>query len=211
MSVADTQPVVGGRLARSQADRRARVIAAALELGEERGHPDLIQMKDIAERSGVALGTIYRYFSAKDRVLAAALASWATQLEAEVAQRPPKGSTSAERVVAVVRRATRAIERQPDLARTLFLSFSSHRVPGVERDLMSGMARLLASSSGDVDEDVQRGLIRVLPHIWYSGLMGWVNGWRDIRELGDDLEFVCRWLLSGSPPAPRRTIDKIRS
>ena len=34
-------------------------------------------MKDVAERSGVALGTIYRYFSSKDHVAAAALLEWA--------------------------------------------------------------------------------------------------------------------------------------
>ena len=59
-------------LTKSQAARRERVIRAAMELGAEGGY-DAVQMRDVAQRAGVALGTIYRYFSSKDHLLAAAM------------------------------------------------------------------------------------------------------------------------------------------
>lgn len=38
---------------------------------------DQIQMRDVAEAVGVALGTLYRYFSSKEHVYAAVLMEWA--------------------------------------------------------------------------------------------------------------------------------------
>ena len=52
-------------------------------------------MKDVAERSGVALGTIYRYFSSKDHVAAAALLEWARSLDAGRAVRRGRGGVGA--------------------------------------------------------------------------------------------------------------------
>ena len=63
-------------LTRSQKARRTRVIEAAMALASEGGY-DAVQMRDVAERADVALGTIYRYFASKDQLLAAALVEWA--------------------------------------------------------------------------------------------------------------------------------------
>src|SRR5437764_4681187 len=57
-----------GALARSQAARRRRVLDAALRLAGE-GGLDAVQMRDVAAAAGVALGTVYRYFSSKERLL----------------------------------------------------------------------------------------------------------------------------------------------
>ena len=57
-------------LTANQAARRGRVLDAALELAAEGGY-DAVQMRDVAARAQVALGTIYRYFASKDHLLAA--------------------------------------------------------------------------------------------------------------------------------------------
>ena len=54
----------------NQAARRDRVLEAAMDLAGEGGY-DAVQMRDVAARAQVALGTIYRYFSSKDHLLAA--------------------------------------------------------------------------------------------------------------------------------------------
>ncbi|MDZ7731933.1 MAG: TetR family transcriptional regulator [Acidimicrobiia bacterium] len=84
-------------------------------MGAEGGY-DAVQMRDVAARAGVALGTIYRYFSSKDHLLAAALVEWVNDLERRVNQRPPRGDTIADRVVDILRRATKAMENDPQLA-----------------------------------------------------------------------------------------------
>ncbi|TML66926.1 MAG: helix-turn-helix transcriptional regulator, partial [Actinobacteria bacterium] len=53
----------------NQAARRDRVLDAALVLAAEGGY-DAVQMRDVATRAQVALGTIYRYFASKDHLLA---------------------------------------------------------------------------------------------------------------------------------------------
>src|SRR3954470_17696031 len=102
------------QLTRGQAGRRQRVIRAALDLAAEGGY-DAVQMRDVAQRGQVALGTIYRYFSSKDHLLAAALVEWVNDLEQRVSLRPPKGGTIADNMVDILGRATRAMEREPEL------------------------------------------------------------------------------------------------
>ena len=75
-------------MTRSQQARRDRVIQAALELAEEGGY-DAVQMRDVATTASVALGTIYRYFTSKDHLLAAALVEWSGDLKRRLAVRPP--------------------------------------------------------------------------------------------------------------------------
>ena len=61
-------------LTRAQQARRQRVIDAAMALGLEGGY-EAVQMRDVAARADVAMGTVYRYFTSKDHLLAAALES----------------------------------------------------------------------------------------------------------------------------------------
>ena len=63
-----------------QKDRRRRVIKAAMEMADEGGY-EAVHMRQVAERSGVALGTIYRYFNSKDQLLLAVLAEWPRRCE----------------------------------------------------------------------------------------------------------------------------------
>src|ERR1043165_5918735 len=87
------QPVaVGGRRARNQAVRRKRGIDAATELAAVGGY-EAVQMRDVADKADVALGTLYRYFPSKDQLLVAALGEWATSLERRLMQKPPPGET----------------------------------------------------------------------------------------------------------------------
>ena len=82
-------------LTSSQAARRQRVLDAALKLGSNGGY-DAVQMRDVAATADVALGTIYRYFSSKDHLLAEALVSWVNDLGRRVHARPPKEARLAE-------------------------------------------------------------------------------------------------------------------
>src|SRR5579883_711091 len=99
-------------LTRAQQARRQRVIDAAMALGLDGGY-DAVQMRDVAARAGVAMGTVYRYFTSKDHLLAAALVHWVEQLDARLAQMPAQGETASARVMDALDRALRAMGRQP--------------------------------------------------------------------------------------------------
>jgi TetR/AcrR family transcriptional regulator, cholesterol catabolism regulator len=185
------------QLTKSQAARRQRVVAAALELGSEGGY-DAVQMRDVAARANVALGTIYRYFSSKDHLLAAALVEWARDLERRATTRPPRGDTTADRVVDLLGRAVRAMEREPKLSAAVVAALTSNdahvsdcqREVGIVMDRIQGMA-----FPDDFDPETERRIIRALGHVWFASLLGWVNGWKGMSETGDELDSAAHLML----------------
>ena len=76
-----------GALARSQAARRRRVLDATLALAADGGF-DAVQMRDVAAAADVALGTVYRYFSSKERLLLEAMAEQQADLRAYLDSAP---------------------------------------------------------------------------------------------------------------------------
>jgi len=181
----------------TQAARRERVIRAALELGAEGGY-DAVQMRDVAARSEVALGTIYRYFSSKDHLLAAALVTWTEDLERQVARRPPKGRTPSDRVGDVLRRATQGMARQPQLTEAVVLAISSpdRGAASCQGDVAASMARVMDRAiPDDLDPAVRADVVRVLNFVWYGALLGWVNGWSGTDDVGREITSACRLLL----------------
>lgn len=189
-------------LTRSQAARRERVITAAMMLGAEGGY-DAVQMRDVATSANVALGTIYRYFASKDHLLAATLVEWVGDLQRRLAQQPPKGDSAADRVVEVVMRATRSLERKPKLTAALLTAVSSPdpAVSDCQTQVTRMMGELLSAPMYDVEPLRRAGVVQVLSHVWFSTLLGWVNGWENVGRVGDELELATRLLLEGTAPA----------
>ena len=84
--------LVSGTRAAETADRKRRLLAAATGLAAEGGY-DAVQMRDVAARAEVALGTLYRHYASKDQLLLAAMAQQAATLRERLDQRPAAGST----------------------------------------------------------------------------------------------------------------------
>jgi TetR/AcrR family transcriptional regulator, cholesterol catabolism regulator len=184
----------------NQAARRARVLDAALALAAEGGY-DAVQMRDVASRAQVALGTIYRYFASKDHLLAECqLEAWRTMRE-RFAQRPLHGATAADRVMELIRRVMRTVEREPQQAAAL-ITASSSPDPAV-RDCQVEMVALqdatLIAAMGDLDSDTAADIARTLRHVWFSTLLAWVNGWNDYDAITREYEVAARLLLRDAP------------
>ena len=184
-------------LSPEQQDRRRRLIDAAFELGAEGGY-EAVQMRDVSVTANVALATIYRYFSSKDDLLAAAMTEWTGRLRGRVAQSPPRGETAADQMVDVLRRACQAMERQPKLSEALVRALSSAdagvRASGaeVQRQIASMGDGILA----DLDPDVRADILAALGHVWYSTLVSWANGRRDFSSVMTELERATRVLIT---------------
>src|SRR5579885_3292976 len=187
----------GGTLTKSQAARRQRVVSAALTLGAEGGY-DAVQMREVATQAGVALGTIYRYFSSKDHLLAEAQVEWLLDLDRRVSTRPPKGGRVADRVVDVLRRATRAMEQEPRLAEALLVALTSNdpEAARCQRETGDVITRIMAGAfPSDFDAAVRDDIVRVLGHVWFSSLIGWVNRWFGFEHVGEEIELAAHLLL----------------
>lgn len=191
--------VDGTPLTPKAAERRQRIVEAAIELGSEGGY-EAVHMRDVAAKADVALATVYRYFESKDHLLSAAISQWTAQLQARLARSPAQGDSPVDMLVDVLRRASRALERRPLLAAALVRALSSPD-PGVAsaarqvRGQIEEMA--LPYLDGVSGEDVE-GVVGVLSHVWNSSLMIWANGQAPISTVGDELERAARLLLSTS-------------
>lgn len=194
---APTRPEPVDTLTENQAARRERVIRAAMDLGGRGGY-EAVQMRDVAADASVALGTIYRYFTSKDHLLAASMVDWSMDLRRRVAERPPTDDDPADRMVAVIRRATRTMERQPSLAAALVTACSAHD-PGVvacQREVTATMKQVLAEPIAELEPTRRDGVVMVLAHVWHSVNLEWVNGAKTVEQVGEELETAARLLLA---------------
>jgi AcrR family transcriptional regulator len=112
-------------LPRGQQERRDRIVRAAISLLEHGGEYDRIQMRDVAGEAGVALGTVYRYFTSKEHLYAAALLQWADKFPPREQSKRAGSSSDEGRLRALMRRAVRAFERYPQMMRVEIVIESS--------------------------------------------------------------------------------------
>jgi TetR/AcrR family transcriptional regulator, cholesterol catabolism regulator len=188
-----------GTRAAQTAARRERLLAAATELAAEGGY-DAVQMRDVAARAEVALGTLYRHYSSKDQLLLAALAEQAATLRDRLQQRPPRGATPGDRVADALRRACRALEREPRVIAAMMTAMSApeERAVVLKRDVDATLRAIITAAingdSGDGPADVD-DLVRVLGSVWFAGLSFWVNGMMSAAEMADDLDRAVHLVL----------------
>jgi AcrR family transcriptional regulator len=192
--------MTGSRGAETAA-RKKRLIAAAVALATEGGY-DAVQMRDVAARAEVALGTLYRHYASKDQLLLAAMAQQATTLRERLVQRPPKGDTPAARVSAVLKRASRALERAPLVTKAMLAAMSSSETAAVplKHEIHSTLRAIIAdvvdgdghcTTFGDLD-----GIVRVLGSVWFAELTYWSNGLNPSSSMGDNLASAAELLLA---------------
>src|SRR5262249_25905116 len=150
-----------------------------------------------ARGAGAALGPISRYFASRAHLLAACQVEFARAEQHKLERQPPRGDTPADRVVDVLRRATRAQERQPQLTAAMVTAISSPdpAVSGCQREVTAVMAAVLAGPMRDVAPRLRPGIGRALSHVWFSALLGGVNGWTNVGAVGEELESAARLLL----------------
>ncbi|HEX9713791.1 MAG TPA: TetR family transcriptional regulator [Actinomycetota bacterium] len=182
-----------------QQARHARVIEATLELAAEGGY-EAVQMRDVAARADVALGTLYRYFSSKNHLMVAALAERTAELQQRIATRPPRGATPADRVIDVLRRATRALEREPAVSSALVtalasLSADDPKALALAGDIYETIGDIITIAMHDGEVPSREQVIRTLSHVWLAVLMAWVRGWMPASQMARELEQAAELLV----------------
>src|SRR5438445_4728595 len=95
----------------AQRDRRKRILDATLALASKGGY-DAVQMRAVAERANVALGTLYRYFPSKIHLLVSGLAREFERNQEKLDRTSIPGATPYERMLYVLGRITRTMQRQ---------------------------------------------------------------------------------------------------
>ncbi|GAA0921044.1 TetR family transcriptional regulator [Nonomuraea longicatena] len=195
---ADPKKATGGSgvRTRSQHQRRKRIVQAAAALAS-RGGVEAMQMRTVAERAGVALGTLYRYFPSKMDLVVAVVGEEIDLLENSIERRPPNADTSAGRAVDVLMRATRGLMREPELADALIRSLIMAEVETPFGDRMTGL--LLRVSAGGLTleqaTDEQLALAGSLSSVWVHELLEMLRGRRTYDEIQRRIEIAATRLV----------------
>jgi hypothetical protein len=62
------------------------------------------------------------------------------------------------------------------------------------------MTRILGLAIGeDFDPAFKAQITRTLGHVWFSALIGWVNDWSGIGQVGDEVEIAAHLVLDQFP------------
>jgi AcrR family transcriptional regulator len=187
----------GGTRAAETAARKQRLLSAATALAAEGGY-DAVQMRDVAARAEVALGTLYRHYASKNQLLLALLADQALALRERLDQRPPRGDAPADRVADVLRRATRALERQPRVTQAMVtaMSVSDDSAAPVKLEINDTLRAIIVDAVGGTPVTDLDDIVRVLGSVWFAELTFWSGALIDADAMGDNLARAAALLLA---------------
>ncbi|MBO8198829.1 TetR family transcriptional regulator [Streptomyces sp. A73] len=185
-----------------QEARRRRILQASAQLAR-RGGFDAVQMREVAESSNVALGTLYRYFPSKVHLLVATMQDQLQHMHETLHKRPPQESGAAARVAKTLMRAFRALQREPQLADAMVraLNFADRSV-SPEVDTVSRLTTAIILDAMGLEgppTPEQLSAVRVIEHTWHSALITWLSGRASIAQVKIDIETVCQLIDVTAP------------
>ncbi|MFC4377055.1 cholesterol catabolism transcriptional regulator KstR [Nocardia halotolerans] len=179
----------------AQRERRKRILDATLALASKGGY-DAVQMRAVAERADVAVGTLYRYFPSKVHLLVSALAREFEQFEGK--RRPLPGDGPSERMHGLLTQITRMMQRDPLLTEAMTRAFMfADASAAVEVDRVGKvMDRVFARAMSDGEpDDRQLAIARVISDVWLSNLVAWLTRRASATDVTERLELTVDLLL----------------
>jgi AcrR family transcriptional regulator len=187
----------------AQRDRRRRILDATIALASQGGF-DAVQMRAVAERADVALGTLYRYFPSKIHLLVSALARQFEETQAMIDRRPIPGDNAEERVKFVLSRATRGLQREPNLteALTRAFMFADSSVASEIHTVGLQLTTIINKAIGGADyventepTEEEIAIARVISDVWLAALVSWVTGRATAQEVAEHIDVAIRLLF----------------
>ena len=203
--IEDETPLDPSELPHGQQQRRARIVRSALRMLQRSEYVD-IQMRDVGERADVALGTVYRYFSSKERLFAAVLIEWSRSMHEGLQSDPPKGDDVAARLNDIMGRAFDAFERRPQVFRVVMAledSTDAHTL-----SLLQEFSELARQSFSEplkelAPEDVE-AVVNVVTAILSDALRGTAMGWLTMGQARARMVRGIELIFSPAPKPQRR-------
>jgi AcrR family transcriptional regulator len=181
----------------AQRERRKRILDATLALASKGGY-EAVQMRTVAERADVALGTLYRYFPSKIHLLVGALIVEFEQMQEKLDRKPIPGETPADRMQYVLSRVTRNMQRDPMLTEAMTRAFmfadpsAADEVNTVARQMVRMFTKAMQDGEPSADDVA---IARVIGDVWLSNLVAWVTRRASADDVTSRLELATRLLL----------------
>jgi AcrR family transcriptional regulator len=188
----------------SQVARRERILDAAAELASEGGW-DAVQMREVAERAEVALGTLYRYFPSKVHLLVSAMGRTFEQLQDSVRIDGSDG-TPEERVYRVVAAVTRYLARHRRLSGAMIralMTADAEAAREVEEvgDLLVGFISSAtrddaAAPPSPAESERDTLVAHIIGKVWLTDVVTLLSGRMTVSQVLEDLERTIALVMS---------------
>jgi AcrR family transcriptional regulator len=181
----------------AQRDRRRRIIDATLALAAKGGY-DAVQMRAVAERADVALGTLYRYFPSKIHLLVSGLAREFERAQDKLDRITIPGESATERLVFVLGRNTRMMQRDPHLTEAMVRAFMFADTTAAAEVEQVGtlMESMFAKAMGIVEPTkADRDIFHLIADVWMANLVAWVTRRASAADVASRLELSVHLLL----------------
>jgi TetR/AcrR family transcriptional regulator, cholesterol catabolism regulator len=181
----------------AQRERRKRILDATLALASKGGY-EAVQMRAVADRADVALGTLYRYFPSKIHLLVSGLAREFERAQERLGRSPLPGDAPSDRVLYVLALVTRSMQREPLLIEAMTRAFmfadpsAAAEVNTVARLMESMLTGAMHDGEPTADE---RAIARIIGDVWLSNLVAWVTRRASADDVTAHLELAARLLL----------------
>ncbi|WET83163.1 cholesterol catabolism transcriptional regulator KstR [Amycolatopsis sp. QT-25] len=181
----------------AQRDRRRRIIDATLALAAKGGY-DAVQMRAVAEKADVALGTLYRYFPSKIHLLVSGLAREFERAQEKLDRAAIPGETPSDRLMFVLGRNTRLMQRDPHLTEAMVRAFMFADTTAAAEVEQVGrlMENMFAKAMGIEDPtEADRDIFHVIADVWMANLVAWVTRRASAADVANRLELSVHLLL----------------
>jgi len=181
----------------AQRERRKRILDATMAIASKGGY-EAVQMRAVADRADVAVGTLYRYFPSKVHLLVSALGREFERIDAKTDRTTMTGGSPYQRLNFMVSKLNRAMQRNPLLTEAMTRAYvfadasASGEVDHVEKIIDSMFARAMAD--GEPSED-QFHIARVISDVWLSNLLAWLTRRASATDVSKRLDLAVRLLL----------------
>lgn len=187
-------------LRRDQFERRQRIVRAALRALANSDY-DQVKISEVARDSGVALGTLYRYFASKEHLFAAVFVEWQGALNKKLEKEHPRGETEADRLRDVFRRTIRAFQLQPQFFRVVMMLTAT--TDAYAADLYQSVASQFRESvqmafAGPFDED-REAIYGTINAVLDESLRSWVMNRQTVKDVYANVDNAIRLIYEYSP------------
>ncbi len=138
----------------AQRERRKRILDATMAIASKGGY-EAVQMRAVADRADVAVGTLYRYFPSKVHLLVSALGREFSRIDAKTDRSAVAGGTPFQRLNFMVGKLNRAMQRNPLLTEAMTRAYvfadasAASEVDQVEKLIDSMFARAMSRRRTD--------------------------------------------------------------
>jgi AcrR family transcriptional regulator len=183
-----------------QLARRQRIVRAALKALAGSDY-EQVRISEVARDSGVALGTLYRYFASKEHLLAAVFVEWHGALKKKLEKDPLQGTVEADRLRDIFHRMIRAFQLQPQFYRVMMMLAAT--TDAYAADLYQSLETQARDTvrlafDGALDAD-RTAILATLNAVLDEALRSWVMNRKTIADVYADVDNAIRLIYQFRP------------